>query len=320
MTLVKGTGAFPKIYHDIDPEFQSLFDGPVEITEKIDGSQFGFGLVDGELLVRSKSNAIDLKSPNGLFKNAVKTVVEAHRTGMLKPGYFYYGETLQNKRHNRLSYGRVPVGNVALFAIRGPDGLFLPYEDIRREAYVLGMEPVPLLFAGELTPESRERLQELLEAESYYGGCQREGIVIKGYNRKIPYKTWEVDCPVLAGKIVGANFKEVMRKSGEKSERKKDGLEGKIREFFGQWRTEARWEKAIQHTREDGRLEGRMSDIGLLVKEIQSDVLREEESRIKEGLWNLLKKEFLRECVAGFPQMYEERLRADLARREDATC
>ena len=44
---------FPKIYAVGSSEVKDVFNGPVEITEKLDGSCIGFGKVDGELIVRS---------------------------------------------------------------------------------------------------------------------------------------------------------------------------------------------------------------------------------------------------------------------------
>ena len=46
--------AFPKIFAIGTDYIKDLFNGPVEITEKIDGSMFVFGKVDGELFMRSK--------------------------------------------------------------------------------------------------------------------------------------------------------------------------------------------------------------------------------------------------------------------------
>jgi hypothetical protein len=38
------TSAFPKILHIGNKQISDLFDGVVEITEKVDGSQLGFGV------------------------------------------------------------------------------------------------------------------------------------------------------------------------------------------------------------------------------------------------------------------------------------
>lgn len=44
------TSAFPKILHIGNKQISDLFDGVVEVTEKIDGSQLGLGKINGELV------------------------------------------------------------------------------------------------------------------------------------------------------------------------------------------------------------------------------------------------------------------------------
>ena len=68
------TAAFPKILHVGDKQISDLFDGEVEITEKLDGSQFGFGRVDGELVIRSKGREIDLEAFDKMFGEGVAYV------------------------------------------------------------------------------------------------------------------------------------------------------------------------------------------------------------------------------------------------------
>jgi len=46
--------AFPKIFAIGTDYISNIFDDEVEITEKIDGSQFAFGKVNGELFMRIK--------------------------------------------------------------------------------------------------------------------------------------------------------------------------------------------------------------------------------------------------------------------------
>ena len=68
------TSAFPKILHIGNKQISDLFDGVVEITEKVDGSQLGFGKVNGELFVRSKGKEQDLDNPDKMFEGAVEFV------------------------------------------------------------------------------------------------------------------------------------------------------------------------------------------------------------------------------------------------------
>ena len=49
--------AFPKIFAIGQDYIKDIFDGEVEVTEKIDGSQFVFGKLAGELYFEVKANS-----------------------------------------------------------------------------------------------------------------------------------------------------------------------------------------------------------------------------------------------------------------------
>lgn len=161
------TSAFPKILHIGNKQISDLFDGVVEITEKVDGSQLGFGKVNGEWLSKPK--------------------------------------------HNVLAYDRTPKNGIALFGVYNP------------------------------------------ETQEHYG---------------------------------------------------MDKLEVAI----SQYKSEARWNKAIQHLRENGELAGTPADIGRLIKEVRFDITLEEKENIKEELWKIYKDDFLRNAVFGLPEWYKKKL------------
>lgn len=63
--------AFPKV-HSLGTKYvKDIFMEPVEITEKLDGSQIGWGKVGGEFIIRSKGTIINKESPNNLFQEGV---------------------------------------------------------------------------------------------------------------------------------------------------------------------------------------------------------------------------------------------------------
>ena len=132
---IKGTYQYPKIYALGSAEVAGILNGPVEVTEKVDGSQIGFGIVDGELIIRSKGSLLNQEQPTGLFRDAVAYI----RTikDKLKPGWFYYGECLQSPRHNKLKYGRVPHHNIALYGMRFGDEFY----EIEQKLKAKGIEP-----------------------------------------------------------------------------------------------------------------------------------------------------------------------------------
>jgi len=99
-----GTAAFPKILHIGDKQIADLFEGEVEITEKVDGSQFGFGKVKGRLFVRSKGRELDLDNPDQMFKLGVEYVKSIE--DKIPDNTTFYGEYLQKPKHNTLAYDR----------------------------------------------------------------------------------------------------------------------------------------------------------------------------------------------------------------------
>lgn len=73
-------------------------------------------------------------------------------------------------------------------------------------------------------------------------------------------------------------------------------------------KTEARWQKAVQHLREDGILQEAPQDIGNLIKEIIKDVIDEEEDYIKEFLYAHYIKQIKGRITTGFPEWYKHQL------------
>lgn len=293
------TASFPKILHVGDKQIADLFDGPVEITEKLDGSQFGFGKVNGELVVRSKGKEQDLDNPDKMFVEGVEYVksIEAK----IPDNFFFYGEYLQKPRHSTLAYDRIPTNHIALFGVYdGSTREFLAYDAIDEWAGTLGVDAIPLIKSGSSSPE--EVLELVANRTSYLGGQSIEGVVVKAY------KPWlflgQIPLSVMAGKYVTESFKEVHQRDWTKLNTGK----GKLDVLKTNYRSEARWNKAIQHLREAGELEGSPRDIGNLIREVHKDIREEEESNIKEQLWNIFGKDILSYSASGLPQWYKEKI------------
>lgn len=160
------SSAFPKILAIGHKDIKSLFEDEVEITEKLDGSQFGFGIVDGELIIRSKGKEQDLDNPDKMFRVGVEYIKSIK--DRLTEGVFYYGEYLEKPRHSTLAYDRIPKNNIALFGMVN-QGIFMPYSNIKHEAERLGVDAMPLIYQGKSSPE---HVLELVKGVSYLGGAQ----------------------------------------------------------------------------------------------------------------------------------------------------
>jgi hypothetical protein len=292
--------AYPKIFSIGTDYIRDIFKDPVVIEEKVDGSQFAFGMINYELYMRSKGKQLFLESPEKMFLPAMEYVDSIkHR---LTPNIMYYCEYLQRPRHNALQYKQIPKNHLVLFGMMEyPTQRFLPAPVLLAHVSAkLDIDVIPVLYEGRI--DSLDQLMQFLERESYLGGAQIEGVVVKNYHQ--PFLLGGQPIPLMAGKFVSEKFKEVHRSSWSKEHT----TGGKWAEFVESFRTEARWQKAVQHLRDNGELSYSPKDIGSLIKEVNKDILAEEEETIKEFLWKHFGKDILRRATAGLPEWYKEEL------------
>lgn len=309
---------YPKIWNLGNDHICELFSGPVEITEKVDGSQFGFGIDShDELMFRSKGCELFTKEQNGMFATAITQIEQRKELLMhLRKNYalssgnpdislYFYGEYLNKPKHNVLKYDRTPNGNIILFGVKIGENFEYNYEVMRGIATFLDLETVPLIHSG-LFDGGYEKMKEIITTtQSALGGTIIEGIVIKNYTQI---------CSIGAGtdpqfgKYVREDFKEALHKewgtiSGKNS----------LQEFIDGFRAEPRWLKAVQHLQERGELENSPRDIGKLIIEVKRDITEEcTDPNCKGQIENFLKKYFLpdiyRRACAGLPEWYKDQL------------
>lgn len=283
MSTIPGYG---KVYALGHRDIKTLFHGPVVVEEKVDGSQFSFGLIDGQVCCKSRGQQLSDENCEGMFLEGL--AVAKSLAGKLIPGWVYRGEYLRRPRHNVLAYDRVPQNHVILFDVEREDGSLLTPSERALEAGRLGLEAVPVLFMGQIN--SADDLSALMERMSILGGQKIEGLVFKRDGMK--------------GKHVSERFKEVQRPEYKA----RAPRESAVSAVANSLRTEARWEKAIQHLREDGKLKNEPGDIGPLMRELHDDLIAECEDLIKERLFQLAKKEIVSIVGKGFPEFYKQRL------------
>lgn len=270
--------------------------GPVVVQEKVDGSQFAFGVdANGNIGCRSHHKQLSLDSPTKMFAPAVEHILEVK--GQLQEfsdgwiNCWFYCEYLQKPKHNTLVYERVPKNHLALFDA-DVDGVWIA--NLEWYAKQLQIDVIPELHRGEITVDD---LKALLETPSFLGGQTVEGLVIKNYNELIALggRTYNVFC-----KLVNEEFKE--------RHQKKRSSKGKLDVYLESFRSEARWIKAVQRMREDDTLEYQPRDIGTLVKLVQADIKEEETENIKEELYKLYIGSITRTAVRGLAEWYKAQL------------
>ena len=291
--------------------------GPVVVQEKIDGSQFSFGVdTDGNIGCRSHHKQLSLDAPTKMFAPAVEHVLrmsEILRGCSSTYGEcWFYCEYLQKPKHNTLAYERIPKNHLLLFdAYIGGDWRYSPswieptkptceYSRLKFMdwlARTLEIDVVPELHRGEITVDE---LKALLATPSFLGGQTVEGLVIKNYNELIALggRTYNVFC-----KLVNESFKERHQKDWKKRSSK-----GKLEAYLESFRAEARWIKAVQRMREEGTLEYQPRDIGTLVGLVQADIKEEETENIKEELYRLYISDITRTAIRGLAEWYKAQL------------
>lgn len=310
--------SYPSIYNLGHAAVRDLLTVPHVVQEKIDGSQFSFGVFYSgeerapkswqeleqqnmlELKVRSKGAVMHPDAPEKMFTKAVESVKE--RQHLLHPGWTYRGEYLMKPKHNALAYDRVPDGHIILFDVSTGEEEWLSPEDLQVEAGRIGLEHVPTLWrSSEDEDTTLADLRAIIDStDSVLGGQKIEGIVIKPL---VPL--FGRDKKTLMGKFVSERFKEIHSKEWTKENPTNKDIIGLIGQSYT---SEARWHKAIQHLREAGKLTDSPQDIGLLIREVPDDILKEEEQAIRDALFKHAWPHIRRMVTRGLPEFYKSEL------------
>lgn len=256
---------------------------PVVVQEKVDGSQFAFHLTaDGGVACYSRTREIEGHDPMFAMACATAKASAQHLT----IGHLYVGEALSGRRQNVLMYDRAPRGGLVLFEVQDEAAKSVVF-DCRDLADRIGCDAVAIIYEGAMP--SKDELRAMATGHSATLGGQREGIVVKQAN---PYSR----C-----KIVADNFAEVKIIKAEKAESPVAG----IGQAFAQ---PARFEKALQHLKEQGKIKGDNSDIRLLIDEVRRDMFDEEKAAISDALFSVFAKDVARAAVAPVAKWYMNRL------------
>jgi hypothetical protein len=294
--------SFPKIFHIGERFIENLFRGEVEITEKIDGSQFDFGMdTNREIVCRSKGEDLTYKDTPAMFTLAIEQlkrmtpVIEE-----LEQEIYFYAEFLSKPSHNVLKYKKVPKNNLYLFGVQIGQIFVSDLNTICKYADLLEIERPNLIFKGEI--KEVKDLETLLDNNSILGNEKIEGIVVKNYNE--PSVIGNMIIPLSMGKYVREDFKERHATEWNTHFTSK----GRLTTLIDSYKSEARWQKAVQHLREKNQLENSPKDIGKLMIEIKKDLLEEETENIKNELFKVYQNDIERTATRRFPEWYKEQL------------
>jgi len=292
---------YGKVYAFGHRAVADILTGPVVVEEKVDGSQFSFGFVDGKLKMRSRRVEVFEDAGDKIFWPAIehlKTIGSCLREDY--NGWVFRCEAVCRPKHNTVAYKRRPAGCLVLLNAdeTGQCG-FVDRIKAACAAADLGIELVPELIRGQL---SLEAIREQMSRPSFLG-ADMEGVVIKplGLDR------FTEDGKLMMAKIVSEAFKE--RHSDDYARRNPKRAEV-VQDIIEALKTEARFNKAVQHLRDDGRLQGGPEDIGPLIRELHIDIEAEESDYIKQRLFKHFVKEIKRGVGKALPSWYKEKLAA----------
>lgn len=296
-----------------DPKLNGFFSGSkLRVEEKIDGSQFSFAKINGEVMARSRNKMLDLNDVEQMFRPAVEHVLSVN--DLLPDNIIFRSETLYKNRHNGLTYSRVPCNHICVFdAENAVSGETLSRDMVRDLANAILVDSVPLFDEIEDAEQINlyDYLAKFLERESYLGGAKIEGVVIKRLSSPMYY----YDRPLFA-KLVSKDFRELQQKTWTKDNPKSgDAVEMLVEELT----TPQRFRKAVQHLSEGGKITGELKDIGPLIAEVRRDIEEECAEYIKTRLHEILGKKISIGVGRAVPSWYKADLLAKAGITPDAT-
>jgi hypothetical protein len=301
--------SYAGIYHVKHRATECLWNNPVVVQEKIDGSQISFGIVspsegaEPRLCIRSKGAEIQPDGPEKLFAAGVRTIRGLE--SRLLPGTIYRGEYLSKPKHNALSYDRIPADNIILFDVEFLPGWFMVPNALKAEATRLGLESVPTLYLGPMDLAGF-LAGDWFNTMSVLGGQNIEGVVVKNYAEMDPNSK---RYPLMA-KWVSAAFREVHAAEWKSANPNKNDI---VAALVGALMTPARYQKAVIHLAERGELVNAPQDIGKLMVEVRADVERECGAEIAKKLVEWAMPQILRGVAGGVPAWYKALLVKDSA-------
>jgi hypothetical protein len=309
----RGLPKYTKVYHLGDPHISDLLHGPVDITEKVDGSQFRFGRKDGVMHYGSKGVDYDDAHP---IENSFRAGTEYIATvaDVCPEGLVFFAEYMTKPKQNTIAYTRMVKNHVMLFGALNngqhnwidkdagyalAPGEWADPEQLGYWSEALDIDPPNVLFEGEGTELTEQRLRELLSTQSYLGGSTIEGIVIKRYNCESPDPFHPL--MLMAGKYVRKSFQEENTTNWRNS---KDV----ISQIGLRFRTDARFEKAVIHARDEGTLQNNMKDMVPLLQQLDKDIDEEIKPLVLEMLWNRWERDIRQVIKSGLAEFYKTRL------------
>jgi hypothetical protein len=129
-------------------------------------------------------------------------------------------------------------------------------------------------------------------------------VVIKPAN----YNVFGPDKKVIMAKYVSEAFKEIHGKEWKVTNPSNGDV---IQQLIERYKVEARWNKVVQHLRDEGQLTNSPADIGKLLKGLELDLEKEIVDDMSKKLVQWAMPKVVRGVKAGMAEWYKEKLVKD---------
>ncbi len=295
--------SYQKIMGNHKPEVEGILEGNIIVEEKIDGSQFRIQ-IDQHGNITCGSHHQELSNTDSNFNKVVQIALQIFdgTKATSEEPMTIFAEYMAKPKQNAIAYERIPKHFFIVFDIHA-NGRYLNRKEKMMMCDKFQVECVPALYQGPGEGLTEDKINELLARPSvlgHQGGYDRlEGIVIKNYDKKYEFdEGHSLYGHFMCSKIVNDSFKEKTRMGKPRGSDKLETLKASVC-------TEARWRKAVQHLEEKNELTHTDKDIGILIREIMTDLKEEEEDTIKDELFKLYGKDILKASTDGFVKWYQ---------------
>jgi hypothetical protein len=289
MTLLK----YPKIPRlgSNNRFIEHIFDTPVEISEKLDGSMCRLNFTESHVECGSKNvNTADEK----MFAIAYRQADQIWKDKVwwtFGDNITLFTEFFNKTHHNVINYKILPQRNFYLFGAIC-NNKHLQTDELIELAKELKIEPLNILETN-IKINNPDDLIKYLDGDSCLGGGVREGVVIRNHNFRYDHLSTLsqafVGFPVSA-KLVRDDFKERLNVEWSAKKQRETPLAKIAAEFF----TDARFRKAIQHLNDEEKITYEMNNLKDIIPEFYSDLIDEERQEIMElaldDFWRQLKR------------------------------
>ena len=167
-------------YHLAKAVEEKLFDGEVEIWEKIDGGNVGIMKEKGKIYLQKKTGHIDNSHPQYTYFKDIWYYENKHKLDKLPDGIGVYFENMRCV--HTVKYDKLPDYLIVIDIYDLTTDKFLSHNECEKICNKCGLSLAPLLYKGPIKKD------ELIIPELSHYGDYCEGIVVKNTKTQVKGK------------------------------------------------------------------------------------------------------------------------------------